>query len=85
MSDGDNASDREAGDEPVGAGTNQKKAMGVPYDWSRPSGARIKSRLYNREDARLFPPKAFGAGWTINFYWLVHFATYISKKRASKD
>ena len=85
MNDGGNALAREIGDESVVAGTNQKKAMGVPYDLSRPSGARIKSRHYNREDARLFPPKAFGAGWTINFYWLVHFATYISKKRAPED
>jgi hypothetical protein len=29
----------------------------------------------------MFPPKSFGAGWTINFYWLVHLASYFSKDK----
>jgi uncharacterized membrane protein len=60
-----------------------KDVKGLPYDWRRPTVARAKSRMWNREDPRMFPPKSFGAGWTINFYWLVHLASYFSK--AHKD
>jgi len=49
-----------------------KTVAGVPYDLRRPTVSRAVSRLYNREDPRLFPPKSFGVGWTINFYWIVH-------------
>lgn len=41
--------------------------LGIPYDWRRPTAARAKSRLWNRDDRRLFPPKAYGWGYTINF------------------
>ncbi|HEY5058792.1 MAG TPA: DUF5808 domain-containing protein [Gaiellaceae bacterium] len=39
----------------------------VPYDWRRPTKARVKSRLWNPSEPRLIVPKAFGWGWTINF------------------
>ena len=58
-----------------------KQVRGLPYDWRRPTKARAKSRMWNREDPRMFPPKSFGAGWTINFYWLVHLASYFSKDK----
>jgi hypothetical protein len=41
--------------------------LGIPYDWRRPTRARLKSRWWNRNDSRLFTPKAFGWGWDINF------------------
>ena len=56
-----------------------KHVRGVPYDWRRPTLKRAQTRLWNREDPRMFPPKSFGAGWTINFYWLVHLPSYFSK------
>ncbi|MBW4078690.1 MAG: hypothetical protein HIU84_09330 [Acidobacteria bacterium] len=59
--------------------------MGVPYDLRRPSAKRLKSRLFNPDDRRLFPPKAFGVGWTVNVYWLAHFVTYVSKKRTPRN
>ncbi|MHB1088909.1 MAG: DUF5808 domain-containing protein [Acidimicrobiales bacterium] len=65
------------------AGRN-KKVLGVPYDLRRPSTSRFKSRLYNPEDTRLFPPKAFGVGWTINFYWLVHPSRYLANRRTRR-
>jgi hypothetical protein len=46
--------------------------LGVPYDLRKPTAERVKSRLWNPDDRRMFPPKAFGAGWTLNFYWLAH-------------
>jgi len=41
--------------------------LGIPYDWRPPTLARAKSRLWNRDDPRLFTPKAYGIGWDINF------------------
>ena len=43
------------------------KFLGVPYDWRRRTWARIKSRVWNPAEPRLFVPRAFGWGWTINF------------------
>lgn len=62
--------------------SDARKVLGIPHDWSRPTVQRAKSRLYNSEDVRLFPPKSFGAGWTINFYWILHPFEF-RRKRAS--
>jgi uncharacterized membrane protein len=43
------------------------KFLGVPYDWRRPTKARSKSKLWNRAEPRLFVPKVYGWGWSINF------------------
>jgi hypothetical protein len=48
------------------------KWHGRPYDFSRLTWARGKSSWFNPEDLRMFTPTALGAGWTVNFYWLVH-------------
>jgi len=45
--------------------------MGVPYDWRRPTRARIKSRWWNPKDRRLFTPKSYGWGYDINVYELL--------------
>ena len=55
---------------------------GVPYDLRRPSVARAKSRLWNRNDPHFFTPKSIGAGWDINFYWLSHPVRYTKGRRA---
>jgi uncharacterized membrane protein len=39
--------------------------------------------MWNKDEPRLFPPKSFGAGWTINFYWLTHLPTYFAQKKES--
>jgi len=44
----------------------QGRFLGIPYDWRRPTLARIKSRAWNDEDPRIFTPRAFGAGWDLN-------------------
>jgi hypothetical protein len=36
-----------------------------------PTRARIKSRIWNPDDPRIFTPKAFGWGLTINLYALL--------------
>jgi hypothetical protein len=40
--------------------------LGVPYDWRRPTRARIKSRWWNPDDPRVLTPRAFGWGYDIN-------------------
>lgn len=59
------------------------RLAGMPFDWRRPTVERFKSRLWNKNDARLFTPKSFGWGFDINFYWLAHPAGYLNAKRDS--
>jgi hypothetical protein len=40
--------------------------LGMPYDWRRPTIARLKSRWWNPAEPRLFPPRSFGWGYAIN-------------------
>ena len=42
------------------------KFLGVPYDWRRPTLARLKQRWWNPSEPRLFTPKMLGWGWSIN-------------------
>ena len=51
--------------------TKKKRAktgvwMGVPFDWRRPTRARVRSRFWNPKDRRLFTPKSYGWGYDIN-------------------
>jgi Family of unknown function (DUF5808) len=41
--------------------------LGVPYDWRRPTAARVKQRLWNPDEPRLIVPRAYGWGWDVNF------------------
>ena len=41
--------------------------LGIPYDWRRPTVARLRERVWNPDDPRVFTPKTFGWGWDINF------------------
>ena len=42
-----------------------KYFLGLPYRW-QPKHA-FKG-LWDKDDDRIFPPKYFGVGWSINFY-----------------
>ncbi|HLY86767.1 MAG TPA: DUF5808 domain-containing protein [Gaiellaceae bacterium] len=42
------------------------KFLGMPYDWRRPTAARLESRWWNRNDHRVFTPKTFGWGFDVN-------------------
>ena len=42
--------------------------LGIPYSFSPPTIERLKGRLWNPEDTRIFTPHIFGWGWSINFY-----------------
>jgi len=69
-------------DEP-GSGENgeDREFLGIPYDWRRPTGERARSRMWNPGDGRLFPPKSFGWGWTVNFYWFFHPLRWLARDR----
>jgi Family of unknown function (DUF5808) len=43
------------------------KFLGVPYDWSRPTWERFRSRWWNTKDRRILMPRAFGWGYDFNF------------------
>ena len=43
------------------------KILFIPYDLRFPTLSRIRERMWNREDPRIFTPRVFGAGWTVNF------------------
>ena len=40
----------------------------VPYEFRPPTISRIRERLWNPEDKRIFTPHVFGVGWAVNFY-----------------
>jgi hypothetical protein len=46
--------------------------LNVPYDFRLPTVERLQKTFWNNEDARVFVPHAFGVGWSINFYPLIH-------------
>ena len=48
------------------------KFLGVPYDWRRPTAARVKERWWNPDDPRIITPKSWGWGFDVNLYHLVH-------------
>ena len=52
--------------------SKQGKFLGVPYDWRPLTSQRLKSRIWNKKDHKLFAPRVFGWGYTINFYELLH-------------
>ncbi len=47
-----------------------KRFLGIPYDFRRPTWARIKERVWNPNDRHVFTSKGFGWGYSINFYEL---------------
>lgn len=44
----------------------QGHVLGMPYDFRGASVERIGSRVWNPADPRIFMPRMFGVGWTIN-------------------
>jgi hypothetical protein len=45
----------------------QGRLLGMPYDFRGASTERVGERLWNPADPRIFMPRLFGMGWTINF------------------
>ena len=43
----------------------------IPYDFRFPTLSRIRERLWNPDDPRVITERAFGIGWSINFYTIL--------------
>lgn len=52
--------------------TWQGQIAGMPYDFRPPTLAKIRNTFWNKETSRIFVPRAFGIGWDINFYPIIH-------------
>ena len=46
--------------------------FGIPYDFRFPTLDRLRDSFWNKNTQQLLLPQAFGIGWTINFYPLLH-------------
>jgi hypothetical protein len=53
----------------------QGRICGVPYDFRRPTLARLKASWWNPQDHRIFTPRTFGKGWSVNFATLLGYET----------
>ncbi len=71
-------------EEPKGPPPPQGHVGGVPYDLRRPTLAKNKARYWNPDDPHFFTPKVFGAGWDVNFYWMIHPRRYVKERRAGR-
>ncbi|MGK3206367.1 DUF5808 domain-containing protein [Amycolatopsis sp. MEPSY49] len=71
----------ETHDDPPRPVEPQGRAAGLPYDWRRPTAARIRARIWNPGDRRLWTPKTFGWGYDLNFYWVAHPRRYLRARR----
>jgi hypothetical protein len=45
---------------------------GIPYDFRLPTGDRIRAAYWNKDTSKIFLPQAFGIGWAINMYPIIH-------------
>ncbi len=70
---------------PSGERTWYGTIYGVPYDFRRPTAERLRATFWNRDTSQLLVPQAFGLGWTINFYPIVHPQTSQSQSLEVKD
>ncbi len=48
-----------------------KVANFVPYEFRPPTLERLRERLWNPEDPRIFTEHVFGVGWAINLHTLL--------------
>ena len=44
--------------------------LGVPYDFRPPTLARLKAAWWNENEPRMFLPRDFGVGWSVNLHHL---------------
>ncbi len=44
----------------------------IPYDFRFPTIERIRDTFWNKHTSQILVPQAFGIGWSINLYPLVH-------------
>ena len=47
--------------------TPQGRILGLPYDFRGANASRLAERIWNPADPRVFMPRLFGVGYTLNF------------------
>ncbi len=47
------------------------RILNVPYDFRMPTLERVRSRVWNRDEPRVFTPTIFGVGWSLNLFQVV--------------
>lgn len=45
----------------------QGRFLGIPYNWSRPTGQDLRKGFWDRDDHRIITPRTYGWGYDINF------------------
>jgi hypothetical protein len=63
--------------------TKTGRFMKLPYDRRRPTRARLRQRMWNRDDPHLLTPKVLGWGYTINFAAPVHWLSRVRRRSPS--
>lgn len=53
--------------EPADGPVPQGRILGMPYEFREVTAERVAERIWNPADPRIFMPRLFGIGWTINF------------------
>jgi hypothetical protein len=48
------------------------KIAGIPYDFRIPTVERIRATFWNKDTSQILLPQAFGIGWSINLYPIMH-------------
>lgn len=41
--------------------------LGLPYNWRRPKHGEVGKGVWDTDESRIWTPKTFGWGYTINF------------------
>ena len=54
--------------------------FGIPYDFRAPSFQRLRDAMWNPDDERLFTPRPFGVGWSVNFARLLQMLREMSEQ-----
>ncbi|MDQ2884820.1 MAG: DUF5808 domain-containing protein [Chloroflexota bacterium] len=57
---------------PANERTWHGKVVGIPYDFRMPTVEKLRNTFWNKDTASVLVPHAFGMGWSINFYPIVH-------------
>ncbi|HLG78732.1 MAG TPA: hypothetical protein VKX46_20130 [Ktedonobacteraceae bacterium] len=48
------------------------KVLGFPYDFRPPTIERLRATMWNEHTSQIFLPHAFGIGWSLNLYPIIH-------------
>ena len=57
----------------------------IPYDFRMPTVERFREACWNPYERRVFTPRVFGIGWTINFYRLLENTGLIRQEDVTEE